>query len=114
MVLLSKNKFPDVKILNCDINQIEKQYDCVFASGIFTYQSQSFLESFIITAFSKTKHVLAFNALSNWSDKMEQDEFYADPLATLAFCRSLSPFVTLRHDYHSRDFTIYLYKSRNK
>lgn len=114
MVILSKNKFPNIEILNCDINQIEKQYDCVFASGIFTYQSQVFLENFITSAFSKAKHVLAFNALSIWSDTMEQDEYYADPLETVAFCKSLSPFVTLRHDYHSRDFTIYLYKSRNK
>tara|TARA_B110000503_G_scaffold140872_1_gene232898 strand:+ start:1008 stop:1601 length:594 start_codon:yes stop_codon:yes gene_type:complete len=114
MIMLSKKKFPNINVLKSDIVQIENQYDCIFASGIFTYQSQGFLEEFVKTAFSKTKEVLAFNVLSNWSSNIEQNEFYADPLETLTYCRTLSPYVTLRHDYHSGDFTIYLYKSKNK
>ena len=42
----------------------------------------------------------------------EPGEFYADPVQTLSWCHTLSPFVVLRHDYHSRDFTVYVYKAQ--
>ena len=45
---------------------------------------------------------------------VKEGEFYTDPLQTLAFCRTLTPWVTLRHDYHSRDFTIYMRKDQVK
>ena len=57
--------------------------------------------------------VVAFNSLSSWANDKEKGEFYADPLEVLKFCKTLSPWVVLRHDYHSRDFTIFIYKERN-
>jgi hypothetical protein len=35
----------------------------------------------------------------------------AESLLTLNSCRQLTPWVALRHDYHPRDFTVYLYKT---
>jgi hypothetical protein len=54
---------------------------------------------------------LAFNSLSNWANDQEANEFYADPVQVLNFCRELTPWVVLRHDYHPRDFTVYMYKT---
>ncbi|CDN13322.1 hypothetical protein RintRC_4207 [Richelia intracellularis] len=53
---------------------------------------------------------MAFNSLSSWGTQKESGEFYADPLATVKFCRTLTPWVILRHDYMQHDFTIYMYR----
>lgn len=113
MVAASQKRFPSVEIFQAEVGDIKKPYDCIFASGIFTYQSKFFLEEFVTSAFNKTNHVLAFNALSSWSGTQDQGEFYANPMETVAFCKTLSPWITFRHDYHSGDFTIYMYKNRN-
>jgi hypothetical protein len=42
----------------------------------------------------------------------EPGEFYADPVEIVRFCRSLTPWVVLRHDYLAHDFTVYLYRDR--
>jgi hypothetical protein len=54
---------------------------------------------------------VAFNSLSAWATDQEAGEFYADPLRVVDFCRRITPRVVLRHDYHPRDFTVYLYKT---
>jgi hypothetical protein len=88
-------------------------YDYVFASGIF-YRRQvepwEFLQQAVTQMFACCRKGLAFNSLSTWFPEPEAGEFYADPVKTLEWCRSLTPRVALRHDYHPRDFTIYLSK----
>jgi len=54
---------------------------------------------------------VAFNSLSAWAPDQEAGEFYADPLQVVDLCRRLTPWVVLRHDYHPRDFTVYMYKN---
>ncbi len=63
--------------------------------------------------FNIARNAVAFNSLSAWAADKEDGEFYADPHEVLQFCRTVTPWVVLRHDYHSRDFTIYMYKSCN-
>ena len=36
---------------------------------------------------------------------------YSDPSQVFRFCKSLSEWVVLRHDYLPHDFTIYMYKN---
>jgi len=61
--------------------------------------------------FSLATSAVAFNTLSTWAQDQEAGEFYADPLKVVEFCRTLTPWVVMRHDYHPRDFTVYLYKT---
>jgi hypothetical protein len=59
--------------------------------------------------FALCRKGIAFNCLSTWGAADDGgSEYREDPLRCLAFCRTLSPYVVLRHDYHPGDFTLYL------
>jgi hypothetical protein len=90
--------------------------DYAFASGVFALRQvepERFLREVVTALFRACRKAAAFNSLSAWAPTQEAGEFHADPLETLAFCRTLTPWVVLRHDYHPRDFTVYLYRDRN-
>ena len=53
---------------------------------------------------------IAFTSLSGWAVEQPSDELHLDPAETLARCRSLTPLVTIRHDYLPHDFAVYLYR----
>lgn len=112
MIEAANKRFSDAKfeIVNLSEND-QRTYDYVVASGIFYLRQinpQIYLEETIENLFSKCIKGFAFNSLSTWSPKKDPGEFYADPIRTLEFCRKLSPYVSLRHDYHPGDFTIHL------
>lgn len=118
MIEIARQRFPEARF---DIvNLLEKNeigsFDFVFASGIFAHrQTDSLLvfKTMITKMFAICRKGVAFNSLSNWADNKEGNEFHADPLETIAFCHTLTPWVVFRHDYHPRDFTIYMYKDQN-
>jgi SAM-dependent methyltransferase len=94
----------------------DTSFDIVTANGIFYLLGDNafgIMKKIITAMYASSNIAIAFNSLSSWTQDKEENEFYADPLETLAFCRTLSPWVVLRHDYHPRDFTIYLYKQNN-
>lgn len=102
----------DLRLKNV-LDITDEQFDVVTANGIFYLlgrEGRVMMRSMIEHMFNLSREVLAFNSLSSWCIDQESNEFYADPIETLTFCRSLSPLVVFRHDYHSRDFTIYLYR----
>lgn len=84
--------------------------DYVVGSGLFTYASRARFEQTVRQMFDRCRIGVAFNSLSSWSEKKQRGEFYAEPLATLEFCRTLTPWVVLRHDYMPHDFTIFMYR----
>jgi RimJ/RimL family protein N-acetyltransferase/SAM-dependent methyltransferase len=93
------------------------EIDFVFASGIFCLRQDKpfqYMSEMISIMFKLCRIGIAFNSLSIWSPEQDVGEFYADPLETIAFCKTLTPWVALRHDYHPRDFTIYMYKGKNR
>jgi len=95
---------------------LEKTFDFVFASGIFTFretQPYGFLEYMAEVMFSKAEKGLGFNILSEWSDNKEEGEFYADPIKVLKICSNITTNISLRHDYHPGDFTVYMYDNQN-
>lgn len=108
------NKNLDLRHLDI-MNDDPGQFDIVTANGIFyllDQDAEKFMQDLIKRMFALSLNAVAFNSLSAWCNDQEEGEFYADPLKTLEFCRSLSPWVTLRHDYHDRDFTIYMYREQ--
>lgn len=93
-----------------------ESFDVVTANGIFYLISDNpkeKMQEIILSMYARANMAVAFNSLSIWAPEKEEGEFYADPLVTMAFCKTITPWVTLRHDYHSRDFTIYMYRDRN-
>ena len=119
MIEKARENIGDADFMAADISDPDielGQYDYVFASGIFYLlesDPEESMKKIIAKLFDLSLKGIAFNSLSSWSKVKQEDEFYADPLKTLEFCRTLSPFVTMRHDYHPSDFTIYVRQGQN-
>lgn len=121
LITAARNRHPHHEFLEGNIldEHIFKnqKFDYVFASGIFSTYHKSALElqkSIINRLWSFSQCGIAFNSLSVWAENKEAGEYYADPFIVADFCRLISPWVVLRHDYHPRDFTIYLTKFPRK
>jgi hypothetical protein len=112
MVDASIKRFPGIKFQSKDVLESDfiEMFDYVLMSGVFTYQNEDFLKLMISKVFNNCKSGMAFNALSAWGSDLDQEEYYADPSEILTFCKTLTNSVVLRHNYHPRDFTVYLYK----
>ena len=112
MVATALISYPTWGFRACDIlnPEIKWEADYVIGSGLFTFGDQKLMEMTVEAMFKSCNQALAFNSLSSWADQQESGEFYADPLATVEFCRTLTPWVVLRHDYMQQDFTIYMYR----
>jgi SAM-dependent methyltransferase len=86
-------------------------YDFVVANGIFDQLSEDaigIVRALITRMFELSGRAVAFTARSAWAEPSVPQAFRADPLAMLAFCRTLTPRVTLRHDYQPGDFAIFM------
>jgi SAM-dependent methyltransferase len=117
MVSAARVLHPDLDIRQVDIldQPLEREYDVVNANGIFYLLgagAEERMRRLVSRMFALARRSVAFNSLSAWASAHEPGEFYADPLETLRFCRTLTPWVTLRHDYLAHDFTIYLHRER--
>ena len=115
MILKARQIRPHLELLHLNIldQQFKRKFDYVSANGIFYLlgsQAKDLMLSIVEKMFNLAECGIAFNSLSSWAPKKESDEFYADPLKTAEFCHAMTPNIVLRHDYHPRDFTIYMYK----
>jgi SAM-dependent methyltransferase len=115
MVETARRRFPaaDFRVGNVLVED-PGAFDYVLASGIFylrEHEPVRFLQQMVTRLFALSRRGVAFNSLSAWNSRPEPGEFYADPLPTVDFCRTLSPAVVLRHDYHPGDFTVYILKT---
>lgn len=92
---------------------IAERFDVITANGIFYLlglEAEAIMRSLVSRMFEMATEAVVFNSLSSLAASKEEGEFYADPAKTVAYCQTLTPSVVLRHDYHPRDFTMYLYK----
>lgn len=86
-------------------------YDFVVANGIFDQLNDDAIEivrALITRMFELSARAVAFTARSAWAEQPPSQVFHVDPLVMLAFCRTLTPRVTLRHDYQPGDFAIFM------
>ena len=119
MVDRSADLFPECKFLVGDLlsAEVEPQgYDYVMANGIFVFRKtdpQKYMFDTVEAMFRLAKKGIAFSCLSAWADQTTDGEFHADPIRVVEFCRDLSRYVTLRHDYHPADFIIYVKKDES-
>jgi SAM-dependent methyltransferase len=115
MVEAARRLHPALPIHHADIltDPPAEQYDVVNANGIFYLLgpgSEATMRKLVAGMFRLARKAVAFNSLSRWATGQEPAEFYADPAETLAMCRTITPWVALRHDYLAHDFTVYLYR----
>lgn len=110
----------DLKIGNfMKQNKPEEFFDVVLCSGALNSnqgnyeKNMEFRKKAIKIMFESTKKVLAFNMLGGHpadKNKSESNIWYADSLEILEYCMTLTRRVILRHHYHPKDFTIFMYQ----
>jgi SAM-dependent methyltransferase len=117
MIELAQKRFPEARFQVADPLQGGEEvlgvHDYVFASGIFAHRQHepmTYLQECVRRMYDLCRIGTGFNSLSAWMPKPQGNEFNCDPEAVLEFCKTLTPWVSLRHDYHARDFTVYLYR----
>ena len=120
LVKAAATRFPDTKFFTRNILENETAgplYDYVVASGIFAKRIQGgeeYMFLMIEKMFSLCQKGLAFNSLNRQSSSLDDDDFAVLPEQMEKFCRSLTPHVTIRQDYHPNDMTIYMRKEQIK
>jgi len=123
----AKKKYPEIEIINADFlyHNFDKTYDYVIASGSFNIEMpdhDSYLKTVINKMYQLANLGVAFNLPSSYSYLVQENyQFesgikikYVDPKTTFDYCKSLTPYVTMRHDYLVHDFTVYMYKTPQK
>lgn len=91
----------------------DEAYDIITANGIFYLLgegAESLMQKIVAEMYKRARRGVVFNSLSSWASIHEKGEYYANPLAVVEWCRKLSPWITLRHDYLPHDFTIFISK----
>ena len=116
MIAKAQELHPELALSVTDIleSNLSAPYDLVTANGIFYLLGEGAwerMQQLIARMFALSSHAVAFNTLSTLASEHEPGEFYADPTMLLAYCQTLTPWVTLRHDYLQHDCTVYLFHS---
>lgn len=100
-----------------------EMYDTIICSGVLNSnfgteeENLEFRKNAIKVMFEHTSNVLAFNMLGGHpatQNKEDSNIWYTDSLKILEYCISLTRRVILRHHYHPADFTIFMYKVKEK
>ena len=102
-------------------NPINKKFDIVLASGTWNSnlgeENMAFRKQAINAMWEHTKKICVFNMLGSHPQpetKVGSNVWYADSLEVLDHCLTLTRRVLLRHHYHPKDFTIFMYKVKKK
>ena len=110
---------PGGKFNVMDFNNLDGKYQVVIASGVLNSNVEGdnleYRKKAIKKMFSLTSDIFAFNMLGSHPapiTKKGSNVWYADSLEILEFCMTLTPKVILRANYHSKDFTIFMYKEK--
>jgi SAM-dependent methyltransferase len=120
LIALAKKKFPetDFRVFDIDKDVLNEEFDYVFLCGVFNLKVEGLDEMIKNTLTKLFKHCcigLGFNALSVHNPKKDFELHYTSPEDMLGFAvKNLSPYISLRHDRMSYDFTMFVYKGTNK
>ncbi len=113
MIRGARERRPDLDLREGDPFSVDGQWDVVVANGVFYLLQEAPTETMhaIITRmFELCSHCCVFSSLSSWGPSPEEGEFCADPLETVEFCRTLTPWVKLDHAYLPHDFAVVLHR----
>ncbi len=116
MVTRARHRDPTLDIRHCNILDGDLgSFDVVVASGIFALLPPDrfdLMQEVVGAMYRHSRRAVAFNSLSTWAPSQEMSELHADPLRMIAFCRTFTSELVLRHDYLPQDFSVYMYTDR--
>lgn len=115
MIEEGRKAHPELDLQHRSMMQVPEgdHWDFVLAQGIFYLlgdDAEAQSQRLVAKMFALAEEAAAFTAISSWSPSQEAAEYYMDPVRTLAYCRTLTARLVLRHDYHPGDMAVYLYK----
>ncbi len=97
---------------------IPGKYDIVVASGILNSNVENNME-YRVDAINKlyalSRKVTVFNMLGSHPQPENREEsniWYADSIEIIKHCFTLTRRVLIRHHYHPKDFTVFLYHTK--
>lgn len=107
---------PEVLVPRNDI-VLKDQVDYSFVSGTFNVMFDSseeewdkYIKDKVTELFEQSRKGVSFNLLTSFVDWKAKDLYYADPMKYFNFCKSLSRYVSLLHDYPLYEWTILVRK----
>lgn len=113
-----KGKYPEYKFYVRDYfyNPMKSTFDIIITSGTLNSNiknAQDFRKRAIKIMFMHTKEAVAFNMAGGNpqpKNKRSYKVYYVDSMKIIKFCLSLTSKLIIRHHYHSKDFTVVMYK----
>lgn len=119
-IVEAKKNFPHHTFHTLDFfnEPLDENFDVIIASGVLNsnvFDNMEYRKKAIKVMFEHTKGVLAFNTLGSYpqpENDGESNVWYSDSLEILKYCMSLTRRVILRHHYHPKDFTVFLYPAK--
>ncbi|MCL4476181.1 MAG: class I SAM-dependent methyltransferase [Nitrospirae bacterium] len=119
LIALAKEKNPDstFRVFDLEKETLEEDFDYIFLCGVFNLRIQGIDETIrnsLKRLFGHCRLGIGFNALSSHNPKKDFELHYVSPEELFTFAvENLSPFVSLRHDRISYDFTLFIYRDAN-
>lgn len=114
----------DFHALTKTVSYSDIKFDVVLASGVLNSnygnvkKNMNYRRKSIKKMFSLTDNCFAFNMLGSHpqpKNKRDSNVWYEDSLEILKYCMTLTKKVVFRSNYHSLDFTVFMYKTvKNK
>jgi SAM-dependent methyltransferase len=114
----ARQKYPKAQFDVSNILETKSDAVCDYAmaSGIFAKRKADPFEfacAMIVKMCEISRKGVAFNSLNALTMEPSVEDTMLDPYEMLTFCRTISPWVTLRMDYHPNDFTIYVRRTQS-
>ncbi len=118
LIAAAKEKDPDAfRVFDLEKDTLDEDFDYIFLCGVFNLKVHGIDETIRNTLkrlFGHCRLGMAFNALSSHNPKKDFELHYVSPEGIFTFAvENLSPYVSLRHDRLSFDFTLFVYRGAN-
>jgi len=88
-------------------------FDVIVLSGTLTFRTadnRATMQSLLTRAFACCRGTVCANFMSSYADRQLEKNFHFVPEDVFGFAKTLTPYVTLYHDYPLYEFTVQLHR----
>jgi len=117
LVEKARERHADVDFRTCDIlaGGLAERFDYFVLSGALNYKvenNMSLTRDMLAAMFELADKGVAVNFLSSYVNYEHPRNFHHSPEAVFGLARSMTRWVTIRHDYPLWEFTLFMYKNQ--
>jgi cyclopropane fatty-acyl-phospholipid synthase-like methyltransferase len=113
----AKKKYKQGNFELKELDDVKESFDYVFASGSLTYKmrkDKNFYLKIVEELYQRAKMGVAFNMLDKGFYGIEKFYMTYDPIEVYNYCKAFAKDIKIVVEYAPGDFTIYLYKKKQK